>query len=165
MAREKEPPAFSLRPGQPADDAACGRIIQTATLAAPTAERLPHARHLFEDGSPLAPEGYARIVTVDAADAVLGFADYDSDHAHLHYLFTAPEHQGLGVGGALVDAVQGAVAAPLTLTCFAVNDAALAWYLGHGFRITGGGFRELEGQDVVMIYLERGGPGGPAKGG
>lgn len=165
MAREKEPPAFTLRPGQPADDAPCGRIIQAATMAAPTAERLPHARRLFEDSSPLAPEGYARLVAVDAADTVLGFADYAPARSHLRYLFVAPEHQGLGVGGALVDAVQRAVAAPLTLTCFAVNDAALSWYLRHGFCITGGGFRELEGRDIVEIRLARESLGPSTKGG
>jgi ribosomal protein S18 acetylase RimI-like enzyme len=165
MARAKEPPAFTLRPGQPADDAACGRIIQAATMAAPTAERLPHARRLFEDASPLAPEGYARLAAVDAAAAVLGFADYAPDRAHIRYLFVAPEHQGRGIGGALVDAVQRAVAAPLTLNCFAVNDAALAWYLRHGFQITGGGFCELVGRDIVEIYLERASPDASAKGG
>ncbi len=148
--------APTLRPGRAEDDAACGRIISAATKAAPTAERLPHAQIYFEDTSPLAAEGYARLVAVDAADHVLGFADYDPDRPHLRYLFVAPDAQGRGIGEHLVDAVQRAAGGDaLTLTCFAVNDDALAWYLRHGFEITGGGFRDLAGVDTVEIRLRR----------
>lgn len=149
---ETGPTDFAIRAGTPADDAACGRIISAATLAAPTAARLPHARALFADASPLEPEGYQRLVA--ERDRVLGFADYDPARAHLRYLFVAPEAQGRGIGGALLARVRESLGArPLTLSCFAVNDRALAWYLRRGFTITGGGFKALAGHPVVEIQL------------
>lgn len=149
------PDGIVLRPAAPADDAACGRIISAATLAAPTGARLPHARALFEDTSPLDPEGRARLVAADAAGGeVLGFADYDPALAHLRYLFIAPAAQGRGIGRALVDGVQARCGGrALDLTCFAVNDKALAWYLRQGFAVTGGGFTELAGEPVVHVRL------------
>ena len=101
-------------------------------------------------------EGYSRLVGTDGAGEVLGFADYAHARCHLRYLFVDPAAQGRGLGGKLVDAVQAALGAePITLTCFAVNDRALAWYLRHGFQITGGGFMDLAGREVVEIYLRR----------
>ncbi len=136
------------------DDGPCGKIISAATLAAPTAERLPHARRLFEDASALSAEGYVRIVAGDASNRILGFCDFDPARAHIRYLFVAPEHQGKRIGQQLVAAVQVACnGATVTLNCFAVNDRALTWYLNHGFNIVGGGFTEFAGQPVVEISL------------
>ena len=136
------------------DDGPCGKVISAATLAAPTAERLPHARRLFEDASALSAEGYARIVAGDASNRILGFCDFDPARAHIRYLFVAPEHQGKRIGQQLVAAVQVACnGAAVTLNCFAANDRALGWYLKHGFNIVGGGFTEFAGQPVVEISL------------
>lgn len=154
--RPDAPIGVTLRAAAPADDAACGRLISAATLAAPTAARLPHARALFEDVSPMAPRGGTRLVAVDADDDVLGFADFDTARGYIHYLFVAPEAQGGGIGTALLDAAQAACGGrAVALSCWAVNDAALAWYLRHGFAITGGGLKELAGQPVVSLALTR----------
>lgn len=149
-------PEFTLRRAGPEHNAACGRIISAATLASPTAERLPHAREMFEDTSPMAAKGGSRIVGVDPDNQVLGFADFDAARSYVHYLFVAPEAQGRGIGAALVDAVQDACGdRPIALGCWAVNDVSLAWYLRHGFAITGGGLTEIAGRPVVRIDLTR----------
>jgi N-hydroxyarylamine O-acetyltransferase len=150
------PADVTLRPGVPDDDDACGRIISAATLAAPTADRLPHARALFEDASPLPAKGGGRLVGVDAGGRVLGFVDFDAARAYLHYLFVAPEAQGRGLGTALLEAAQAACGGrAVTLSCWSVNDRALDWYLRRGFRVVGGGFKELAGRPVVRLVLSR----------
>ncbi len=145
-----------VREARRADDVACGMIISRASMAGPLVSRLPHARELFADTSPLAPEGYRRLVSMDDADVVVGFTDFDPERPHIRYLFVDPAHQGRGLGSALIEAAEALAAArPLTLNCFAANDVALAWYLDHGFENHGGGFAEFRGRRVVEIHLRR----------
>ncbi len=145
-----------LREGEAGDDDACGRIISAATLAGPLGTRMAHANDLFSDTSPLSPEGYRRLVALDEAGTIAGFADYDPGRCHIRYLFIDPGHQGSGLGTALINAVAVRLDAQyMTLNCFAANDRALSWYLAHGFEIIDGGMTELAGKSVVEINLRR----------
>ena len=57
-----------IRAGTVGDDAACGEIVGTAGNAAIYAGRLPHARDVFSDTSPLTDGGRQRLIaeTMDA---------------------------------------------------------------------------------------------------
>jgi ribosomal protein S18 acetylase RimI-like enzyme len=146
--------AVSVRPGGPADDAACGQIIGRAGTASVFFDRLPHARSLFIDRSPLAQEGRSRLMAELDGEPV-GFAEFRPGDGHVKYLFVLPDRQGLGIGAALLDAVQAAVGGPVSVHVLAVNDAGILWYLRRGF-VVGGGFAEpLEGRPAAWIRMVR----------
>ena len=100
-----------VREARREDDVACGMIISRASMAGPLVSRLPHARELFTDTLPLAPEGYRRLVSMDEADVVVGFTDFDPERPHIRYLFVDPGHQGRGLGSGLIEAVEALSAA------------------------------------------------------
>jgi GNAT superfamily N-acetyltransferase len=141
-----------IRAGLPADDARCGEIVGAAAAASAYAARLPHARRALADTSPLPAEGRRRLIA-QRADRVVGFADHRDD-GHIKLLFVEPAAQGRGAGAALLDAVARRTGR-LSVHCLAVNDAALAWYLGRGFRVAGGWLESFHGRDAVWLRLER----------
>lgn len=145
---------ISLRPSRTDDDAACGRIIAAATLASALPDRLPHARDLWIDASPLSPEGRTRLIA-ERDSMPVGFADYDPERGHVRYLFVSPDMQGHGIGSYLLDYIQEDLSQALSVHCLAVNDAAVRWYLHHGFAVTGGFLRDLEGKEAVWFRLTR----------
>lgn len=144
-----------LRPGEPRDMTACGEIISAASRASVIHERLPGLRGLFEDSRPLDPEGRHRLVA-EQSGRVAGFADFDPPGCHLRYLFVDPSMQGVGIGAALVDAVQEICAGRISVHCFAVNDVSLAWYMRRGFEVeTGWIDPDWHGMETVWLRLVR----------
>jgi ribosomal protein S18 acetylase RimI-like enzyme len=141
-----------IREGGDGDDAACGQIVGRAAGTAVYAARLPHARALFADTSPLARDGRRRLVA-ELDGRPIGFADYRDD-GHVKYLFVDPATQGHGAGVALLDAVQ-ARAGAVSVHVLAVNDVAVAWYLRRGLKVVDGWIEPLAGQDAVWLRLAR----------
>lgn len=145
---------LTIRDGNDADDAACGRIVGHAGGGAVYAARLPHAHAVFADTSPLGRDGRRRLVAeLDGRPA--GFADYRDD-GHVKYLFVDPAAQGQGAGRALLDAV-AARAGAVSVHVLAVNDAAVAWYLRRGLKVVDGWIEPVAGQDAVWLRLVRAG--------
>ena len=145
-----------IRDGEARDDAVRGRIISRATLAGPLGDRLPHARALFADASPLGarrppPPGGAR-----RGARGRRLRRLRSRPSPCPSSLRRPPATGRRHRPALLEAVETRVAAPaLGLNCFAANDAALSWYLAHGFEIYGGAMTDLAGKPVVEIHLRR----------
>ena len=81
---------LAIRPARPEDDIRCGQIIAAATMASSLPDCLPHASAMFEDGSPLAPEGRRRLIA-ELPDFVAGFADVSINRGHVRYLFVDPD--------------------------------------------------------------------------
>ncbi|MEQ9642177.1 MAG: GNAT family N-acetyltransferase [Alphaproteobacteria bacterium] len=142
-----------LREASADDDEICGRIVGAAAGGAVYAERLPHARAIFADTSPLTRAGRHRLIaTLDGKP--VGFADFRDD-GHIKYLFVDPAAQGRGAGATLVDAVQARTGA-IAVHVLALNDVGIAWYLRRGFRVVGGWIEPLRDTDAVWLRLVRG---------
>ena len=116
-----------IRDGSSKDDAVCGRIVGAAAGGSVYAERLPHARAMFEDVSALPLEGKLRLVA-EIDGMPVGFADYTAAKGHIKYLFVLPGAQGSGAGTALLDGVQTRARGPISVHVLAVNDAGILWY-------------------------------------
>ncbi len=150
------PDPITLRRGMPEDDEVCGRLVSAATLASVFAPRIPFARPLFEDDTPLAPDGHERIVA-EIGGRVIGFLDYDPANRYVKYLFVDPDRQGCGAGSALLTRCEQAVAGPVTLSTLSANDLGLRWFLRRGYHIIGGRLDEnWHGGPVVWIFLRKG---------
>jgi len=143
-----------IRDGSGKDDAVCGRIVGAAAGSSVYAERLPHARALFEDVSALALEGKLRLIA-EIEGRPVGFADYTAAKGHIKYLFVLPGAQGSGAGSALVDAVQARSGDAISVHVLAVNDVGILWYLRRGFKVVDGWAEALEGVTAAWLRLTR----------
>jgi GNAT superfamily N-acetyltransferase len=143
-----------IRDGSGKDDAVCGRIVGAAAGSSVYAERLPHARALFEDVSALALEGKLRLIA-EIEGRPVGFADYTAAKGHIKYLFVLPGAQGSGAGSALLDAVQARAEGPISVHVLAVNDVGILWYLRRGFKVVDGWAEPLEGMTAAWLRLTR----------
>jgi len=149
--------AFALREGTAADDAACGRVVGAAAATSSYAPQLPHAARLLGDRSPLSQDDRRRIVA-EAGGTIVGFVEFQHARGHVKYLFVHPDLQGNGIGAALLDAAEAAIAGPVSLTALAANQRGLRWYLRRGYRITGGSLEEnWEGGPAVWLALRKDG--------
>lgn len=143
-----------IREGSGKDDAVCGRIVGATASASIYADRLPHARGLFEDVSALALDGKLRFIAELDGQAV-GFADYTAAKGHIKYLFVLPGAQGSGAGSALLDAVQARSGGAISVHVLAVNDVGILWYLRRGFKVVDGWAEPLEGVTAAWLRLTR----------
>ena len=143
-----------IRDGTGKDDAVCGRILGAAAGGSVYAERLPHARALFEDFSPLSLSGKLRLIA-EIDGRPVGFADYTVAKGHIKYLFVLPGTQGNGAGTALLAGVQDHVEGPISVHVLAVNDIGILWYLRRGFRVVDGWAEPFEGKTAAWLKLVR----------
>jgi ribosomal protein S18 acetylase RimI-like enzyme len=143
-----------LRPAGAAEDRRCGRLAAAALLASGCADRLPHARPVFADVSPLPCQGQRIVAEWDAT--LVGFTDVDPGKGRVRYLFVDPRFQGQGVGSALLRAAEAALGGAVSLSVLAVNDRALRWYVRRGYQIVGAELDEdWHGGPAVWLELEK----------
>ncbi|MCW2785079.1 MAG: GCN5-related N-acetyltransferase [Marmoricola sp.] len=86
-------------------------------------------------------------------DEILGFAVLDN--AWLDSLYTGPQHQGTGIGSALLDLVKAQRPGGFALWVFASNTAARGFYHRHGLlelEHTDGSANEERAPDVRMAW-------------
>lgn len=77
----------------------------------------------------------------------LGFVSVYLPEAFIHNLFVAPEHQGRGIGGILIDHVTARLDRPVRLKCLSKNLPARAFYERRGWTI------EEEGDGYLGAYI------------
>lgn len=150
----------SIRPGIAADAVAVGALIAAAASASPYAVTLPAGHpHLVRCDPYPVDESEFRLValapTGGADTTVIGVCDLEIDTGFIHNLFVAPDHQGRGVGTALLDAAAELTPEPLNLKTLSTNAAALMWYERRGFRVTGGHADVWKGAAVFWIRMRR----------
>ncbi|ARU94651.1 GNAT family N-acetyltransferase [Tatumella citrea] len=81
-----------------------------------------------------------------------GFAAWSPVNNFLHSLFVSPQHQGTGVGSALLQQIQQQFTATGSLKCMLENRTAHHFYLQHGWQDIARGEGE-EGPYILMHYL------------
>nr|WP_222938441.1 GNAT family N-acetyltransferase [Duffyella gerundensis] len=84
----------------------------------------------------------------------VGFAALLENDNFLHSLFVDPQHQGSGVGSALLKAVQARFTSTGALKCLLANKPAQAFYQRHGWQVIAQGESE-QGEYVLMHYKLR----------
>ncbi|WP_374335705.1 N-acetyltransferase family protein [Leeia sp.] len=140
-------PAVSIRPATPADQPALRQLFLTTRRIA-FHWQPPDAFQL--DDLDAQTVGEALWVAVDAQQRLAGFiALQEADH-FIHHLFVSPDHQRLGVGQRLLQALPGWGHHPFQLKCLQRNQPALAFYQAQGFHKVGNG----DGPDGVYDLLE-----------
>jgi GNAT superfamily N-acetyltransferase len=153
-----------IRTGLVGEEGRCGEITASALISSTCADRIPHARGLFEDCSPY-PCGACTRYVAELGGCVVGYIDFDSPARRVVRLFVEGDHQGLGIGSALLAAAEAVIDGVVSLTTLAVNDRALSWYMRRGYRINGGNLQESwAGGPVVWIDLEKRVAPGPSTG-
>jgi GNAT superfamily N-acetyltransferase len=146
---------FEYRDGAPGDDVICGQIRAAAAIASPVYARLPAAQEFLGDQGPQPLSSLRRIMAMKD-DEVVGFTDFNPLDGYVKMLFVLPVWQGHGIAGELLARVAEASEAPLNLRTQAVNDGALAFYLGHGFKIVDGAVEaDWHGARVVWLTLRQ----------
>lgn len=141
--------AITIRQAQPDDqpfaEAMCRRLVDFPLAAWRTPEEIIEAdRRMIEAFFLAPPEGQALLIAErDGARAGIAFLETPTDyftrrpHAHLGVLCVAREHEGNGVGGALLEAcvtwAKARGSDRLTLSAMVNNSRARALYARHGF--------------------------------
>jgi len=64
---------------------------------------------------------------------LVGFVSVWAVERFIHHLYVLPEHQGRGVGGALLKACEDIYGLPLSLKCDFCNEAARRFYRNRGW--------------------------------
>lgn len=77
-----------------------------------------------------------QFVQVDDADVGVIATEQEDDGLKLNQLFIHPDHQGKGIGQICIQHIQKS-SPRIRLQVVKVNPRALAFYLRHGFEITG----------------------------
>lgn len=78
-------------------------------------------------------------VCEDGGGNVAGFLSLWAADDFIHMLYIRPEFQGAGAGTALLEALPEWPHHKYRLKCLVKNRRAKAFYLSHGFRVTGTG--------------------------
>jgi GNAT superfamily N-acetyltransferase len=148
------PGVVRIRRATTADAEAVARVHLDARRAAGDLFPPPRHRddelvpHLLRDVFPIAE------VWVGEQDGrVAGVLVLEGDL--LDWLFVAPDAQGTGVGGALLDLAKRQRPAGLRLWVFASNTPALRFYERRGFRVIGGsdgGANEEGAPDLLLAW-------------
>lgn len=95
-------------------------------------------------------------ITVATIDGVpVGFSGIVGDDVAM--LFVAADHQGSGVGSALLAHARTG-RTRLTLDVNEPNEPAVAFYRRQGFRVVGRSERDGEGRPYPLLHLERSAP-------
>lgn len=76
-----------------------------------------------------------RVLVASRNDALLGFAAVWEEDSFLHHLFVSPQHQGEGVGSALLAACAPLFTGSPSLKCLQANIRARDFYLKQGWKI------------------------------
>lgn len=140
---------ITIRQARPDDqafaEAMCRRLVDFPLAAWRTPEEIIEAdRRMIEAFFLAPPDGHALLVAeLDGARAGIAFLETPTDyftrrsHAHLGVLCVAREHEGHGVGRALLDACVAWAKARgsdrLTLSAMVNNSRARALYGRYGF--------------------------------
>lgn len=125
-------PGLELRLFSEDDRGSCQRIAARAALSS-YGPRMPEFRDWFVETQPLEPAD-ERIVAV-RNQTVAGFLDLIG--SHISNLFVDPQHQGQGIGTALMAEAERRSAGDLTLTVFTSNPGARRLYERLGFEVQG----------------------------
>ena len=122
---------IEIRPAGPGDDRRCRAIHADATMSSYGAVYRWLERIVYDPDTPLEPCEWMLVAELDGV--VVGYVAVSGNH--VENLYVDPAAQGLGVGGALLVAVEERLVGPVTLRCLVVNTRARSLYERCGFTV------------------------------
>jgi putative acetyltransferase len=144
-------PSFTLRPYDPADEAAAielwRRSWQEAYPAIDFSARLDWWRKRWHQE--VVPK--ATIVVAEAGRVLVGFVTVDAANSYLDQIVVAPETWSSGLALMLLDEAKRLSPAGLTLHVNKDNARAIRFYEKHGFTVQGDDVNRYSGRPVYKM--------------
>jgi GNAT superfamily N-acetyltransferase len=137
---------YRVRPFHESDRAALTVLYRDCRHEASWLPRAAKAQSSFSRDT----EGESLFVAVSESDRPEGFISVWEPDAFIHHLYVRSSARGRGVGGMLLDFLNGRIPKPWRLKCLRANAQASAFYLNRGWREVSSG----EGDDGSFAVLE-----------
>ena len=96
-------------------------------------------------------KGESLLVAVGFSDEPMGFISVWEPDAFIHHLYVRRSQRGRGIGGMLLDSLDGRIPRPWRLKCLRANAEALAFYLNRRWKEISSG----ESEDGPFAVLEK----------
>ena len=97
--------------------------------------------------------GHRLIASVDSRD--VAFVDYLIAKQHVKYLFVHPKYQRKGIGANLLNSVQEQIKDAISVNVLSINEKAVLWYLGRGFKVSNCWLERFNGRKTAWLKLTR----------
>ena len=145
---------ITLRHGSSLDDIICQDLMRLAlddtAIADPANRSSTENLNRFQ----LAKLGGRRLIaSVDTRD--VAFVDYLIAKQHVKYLFVHPEYQRKGIGAELLNAAQEHIKDIISVNVLCINERAVLWYLGRGFKVSNCWLERFNGKQTAWLKLTR----------
>ena len=145
---------ITLRHGSSLDDIICQDLMRLAlddtAIADPENRSSAENLNRFQ----LAKlRGLRLIASVDTRD--VAFVDYLIAKQHIKYLFVHPRYQRKGIGAKLLNAAQEHIKDIISVNVLCINERAVLWYLGRGFKVSNCWPERFNGKKTAWLKLTR----------
>ena len=145
---------ITLRHGSSLDDIICQGIVDLAlddpAITDPETQSSIEHRNRFR----LPKLGGRRLIaSIDRKD--VAFVDYLIAKQHIKYLFVHPKYQRKGIGASLLNSVQDQVKDAISVNVLSINEKAVLWYLGRGFKVSNSWLARFNGKKTGWLKLTR----------
>ena len=137
---------YRVRPFDESDRTALDALYRDCRLEASWLPTAAKAQSNFSRDT----EGESLFVAVSVSDRPEGFISVWEPDAFIHHLYVRSAERGRGVGGMLLDSLNGRIPKPWRLKCLRANARACAFYLHRGWTEVSSG----EGEDGPFAVLE-----------
>ena len=97
--------------------------------------------------------GRRLVASADSRD--VAFVDYLIAKQHVKYLFVHPKYQRKGIGANLLNSVQEQIKDAISVNVLSINEKAVLWYLGRGFKVSNCWLERFNGKNTGWLKLTR----------
>ena len=145
---------ITLRHGSSLDDIICQGIMDLAldypAITDPETQSSIEHQNRFRLPKLGGRRLIARIGRKDVA-----FIDYLIAKQHIKYLFVHPRYQRKGIGANLLNSVQEQIKASISVNVLSINEKAVLWYIGRGFKVSNCWLERFNGKKTGWLKLTR----------
>jgi len=145
---------ITLRHGSSLDDIICQGIMDLALDDPAITDPETRSSIGHQNRFRLPKLGGRRLIaSIDRKD--IAFVDYLIAKQHIKYLFVHPKYQRKGIGANLLNSVQGQIKDAISVNVLSINEKAVLWYLGRGFKVSNCWLERFNGKNTGWLKLTR----------
>ena len=145
---------ITLRHGSSLDDIICQGIMDLAlndpAITDPETQSSIEHQNRFR-----LPKLGGRRLIASIGRKDVAFVDYLIAKQHIKYLFVHPRYQRKGIGANLLNSVQEQIKASISVNVLSINEKAVLWYLGRGFKVSNCWLERFNGKKTGWLKLTR----------